>query len=83
MFIPEGDTPCTQRDPELWFSKPNTDATKRAKELCHQCLNEGQCLRAALKFERSHGRTSAGVYGGQSEKERHAFLELARSITPY
>jgi WhiB family transcriptional regulator, redox-sensing transcriptional regulator len=60
---------CAGADPELFFpvgdSGPAAEQTARAKEVCHGCPVERQCLEWAL----ATGRTS-GVWGGTDENER-------------
>jgi WhiB family redox-sensing transcriptional regulator len=60
---------CVDADPELFFpvgeTGPAALQTRQAKEVCHTCPVERQCLEWAL----STGRTS-GVWGGTDENER-------------
>lgn len=75
-FVPDPDTwewlrhaACTDADPELFFpvgeSGPAAAQARRAKEVCHGCPVEAQCLEWALNT----GRTT-GVWGGTDEDER-------------
>lgn len=60
---------CVDADPELFFpvgeSGPAAEQARRAKEVCHRCPVERECLEWALET----GRTS-GVWGGTDEEER-------------
>lgn len=60
---------CVDADPELFFpvgeSGPAAAQARRAKEVCHHCPVERECLEWALDT----GRTS-GVWGGTDEDER-------------
>ncbi|MFD5032279.1 WhiB family transcriptional regulator [Streptomyces sp. NPDC058405] len=67
---------CADADPELFFpvgeSGPAAEQAERAKEVCHSCPVERQCLEWALDT----GRTS-GVWGGTDEEERRRLRRRA------
>lgn len=76
LGLPDADTwewlrraACVDADPELFFpvgeSGPAAEQAERAKQVCHACPVEEQCLEWAL----STNRTS-GVWGGTDEEER-------------
>lgn len=71
MYIARDTTPCMANDPELWFAKPGTKKSQRAKAYCQQlCEERHECLAATLRYEERKGATSPGVYGGLNERER-------------
>ncbi|MFD4118353.1 WhiB family transcriptional regulator [Streptomyces niveus] len=75
------DAACVDADPELFFpvgdSDPAAEQVARAKEVCHSCPVERQCLEWALNT----GRTS-GVWGGTDEEERRRLRRNERRRVP-
>lgn len=57
---------CQSRDPELFFPERSnsTRANKEAKQVCHACEVERECLTYALEADVD------GVWGGTSPRER-------------
>lgn len=66
------DRPCTQEDPELFFSTSPL-VIEEAKRICHRCPHVLECLREALATREEHG-----VFGGMSATER---IGLVRATT--
>lgn len=70
------DAACVGADPELFFpvgdSGPAVQQAERAKQVCHSCPVESQCLEWALNT----GRTT-GVWGGTDEEERRRLRRRA------
>ena len=60
---------CVGVDPELFFpvgdSGPASEQAEHAKEVCHSCPVERECLEWALTTNRT-----SGVWGGTDEDER-------------
>ncbi|QHY99683.1 Transcriptional regulator WhiB1 [Streptomyces sp. S4.7] len=75
------DAACAHADPELFFpvgdSGPAAEQAERAKEVCHSCPVERQCLEWALNT----GRTS-GVWGGTDDEERRRLRRNGRRRVP-
>ncbi|MFC9426983.1 WhiB family transcriptional regulator [Streptomyces sp. NPDC056987] len=67
---------CADADPELFFpvgeSGPAVEQVERAKQVCHACPVESQCLAWALSTERT-----TGVWGGTDEAERRRLRRRA------
>jgi WhiB family redox-sensing transcriptional regulator len=67
---------CLNTDPELFFPAGNTgpakDQIEKAKEVCHGCDVQEQCLQYALETSQNDG-----VWGGLSEDERRALKRRA------
>lgn len=82
MYVTEEVTPCKTNDPDLWFSKDRTEATKIAKHYCGLCPVRDECLASTIRFEQRTGHTQPGVYGGLSESERLVFQRRQTAITP-
>lgn len=70
MYIAEGMTPCQEHDAAIWFAKPHSRRTKRAKELCGTCPEQTECLSSTMRFEKRAGATQPAVFAGLTEAER-------------
>lgn len=57
---------CAETDPELFFPE-NGGSNRVAKETCTKCFVQAECLDYALTTNERFG-----VWGGLSERERHA-----------
>lgn len=55
----EGEVPCRNYSPELWFAESPTDV-EQAKALCQSCPFQSVCLDGALAR-----REPWGVWGGE------------------
>jgi hypothetical protein len=60
---------CGQVDPELFFPRPNADASD-AKAVCRECPVRTQCLAYALENEERWG-----IWGGMTPAERKRLLK--------
>jgi WhiB family redox-sensing transcriptional regulator len=59
---------CGQVAPDMWFPDKG-GSSKPAKDICHKCPHESECLEEAL------GRDERfGIYGGKSERERRVIV---------
>jgi WhiB family transcriptional regulator, redox-sensing transcriptional regulator len=69
---------CRSEDPELFFpitaSGPSARQIAAAKEVCHRCGVQNECLHYALESHQSYG-----VWGGTSEEERVRMAEPHRN----
>ena len=59
---------CAQTDPEVFYPAKG-GSTRQAKIICRRCEVRQACLDYALAAGERHG-----VWGGLSERERHATL---------
>jgi WhiB family transcriptional regulator, redox-sensing transcriptional regulator len=57
---------CAGCDPDLWFASRGSTYSD-AKQMCHTCPAERQCLDYALRWNIDYG-----VWGGTSPSERHS-----------
>ncbi len=57
---------CAQTGPEFFFPEPGASVSD-AKRICFSCTGRAACLDYALTHDERFG-----VWGGLSEKERHA-----------
>jgi WhiB family redox-sensing transcriptional regulator len=57
---------CAQTDPEMFFPEKGGDPT-RAKAVCRRCPVRAACLDYAMA-----NKEAFGIWGGLSERERHA-----------
>ncbi|NGO74802.1 WhiB family transcriptional regulator [Streptomyces sp. YC504] len=60
------DALCAQTGPEFFFPEPGSSVSE-AKRICFSCAGRAACLDYALTHDERFG-----VWGGLSEKERHA-----------
>lgn len=63
---------CAQTDPDAFFPE-HGGSVREAKRICQSCKVKAPCLEAALTNDERFG-----VWGGLSERERHA-LSRARN----
>jgi WhiB family transcriptional regulator, redox-sensing transcriptional regulator len=68
---------CLGVNPELFFPTGDTGSAllqiEEAKVVCRRCVVVETCLKWAMESGQD-----AGVWGGLSEEERHAFKRRAR-----
>lgn len=58
---------CAQTDPELWFPDKGGNSG-RARAICSACPVKAECLEYSLEAHPA----PVGVWGGTTEKQRHA-----------
>jgi WhiB family redox-sensing transcriptional regulator len=79
-FITQGNPPCTEMDPELYFpDKGGAGATqyefKMAKTICKKCPYVAECLTWAIT---NH---EVGIWGGTTERERRTLRSKRRLVS--
>ena len=67
------DALCRQVDSGELFHPEKGGSVREAKEICHRCPLEAECLQFALEHEERFG-----VWGGASETERRQMLGRPR-----
>ena len=70
----ESDAACATTDPELFFPEKG-GSTKSAKGICAGCDVRARCLQYAMDRNEQYG-----IWGGLSERERHA-LRVGRKMS--
>jgi WhiB family redox-sensing transcriptional regulator len=78
-FITDGNPPCTEMDPELYFpDKGGAGATqyefKMAKSICRKCPYTTACLNWAVD------NGEVGIWGGTTERERRVLRKKRRAV---
>lgn len=68
---------CAQTDPESFFPEKG-GSTREAKKVCLACEVRSECLEYALANDERFG-----IWGGLSERERHAAEEGSRLNRPH
>lgn len=70
------DAACREHPEVSWFPDRG-QSNDAAKEICASCLVRCECLDWAL----TQGQELQGVWGSQSQRERHKLLRERRTVT--
>lgn len=66
---------CLSADTDIFY--PSNGAAWKALKYCESCPVVSDCLKYALRFERSDGLNVYGVYGGMTPAQRSSAIRRA------